>query len=169
MSDTQKAGPAAAAAEAGQQRQVLLQKIYVKDASLEVPHAPQIFTRQWQPQMDVQVNADIKPVDNDLFHVVLAVTATAKLGEDVAFLAEVQQAGLFVVRGFASNEERAAVLGGYCPGQLFAFARETVADLVQRAGFPQLLLQPINFEALYLEHLNRARAQQAQAPQAAAH
>lgn len=149
------------------QRQVLLQKIYVKDASLEVPLAPQVFARQWQPQLDVQVNADIKPLDGDNFHVVLAVTVTAKLGDDVAFLAEVHQGGLFVVRGFASNDERAAVLGGYCPGLIFPFARETIADLVQRAGFPQLLLQPINFEALYLEHLNRARAQASQQPAAA--
>ncbi|MFA5941863.1 MAG: protein-export chaperone SecB [Sinimarinibacterium sp.] len=159
----------AAAAPGAAQRQVLLQKIYVKDASLEVPLAPQIFARQWQPQMDIQVNADIKPLDGDNFHVVLAVTVTAKLGEDVAFLAEVHQGGLFVVRGFANNDERAAVLGGYCPGLIFPFARETIADLVQRAGFPQLLLQPINFEALYLEHQNRARAQAKQpAPATAA-
>ncbi|MEQ1438812.1 protein-export chaperone SecB [Fontimonas sp. SYSU GA230001] len=163
MSD--KPNSNAGAAPGAVQRQVLLQKFYVQDASLEVPLAPQIFTRPWQPQLDVQVNADIKPLDGDNFHVVLAVTATAKLGEDVAFLAEVHQAGVFVLRGFPNNEERQAVLGAYCPGQLFPFAREAIADLVQRAGFPQLLLQPINFEALYLEHLNRARAQN---PQAAA-
>jgi len=168
MSDTQNAG--AGAAQGTPQRQVLLQKIYLKDASLEVPQAPQVFTRQWQPQIDVQVNTDVKSLDNDNFHVVLSVTVTAKLGEDVAFLAEAHQAGVFTVRGFPSNEERQAVLGGYCPGLIFPFLRETIADLVQRGGFPQLLLQPINFEALYLEHLNRARAQKqpAAAPGAAA-
>ncbi len=163
MSENQTPTPDAAAAgtAAGTpQRQVLLQKIYCKDASLEVPLAPQVFTRQWQPQVDVQVNTDIKPLENDNFHVVLAVTVTAKLGEDVAFLAEAHQAGIFVVRGFSSNEERQAILGGYCPGLIFPFARETIAEMVQRGGFPQLLLQPINFEALYLEHLNRARTQQ---------
>ncbi len=165
MTDQPNSAPAGAAP----QRQVLLQKIYVKDASLEVPLAPQIFTRQWQPQIDVQVNTDVKPLDGDNFHVVLAVTVTAKLGEDVAFLAETHQAGVFVVRGFASHEERQAVLGGYCPGLIFPFARETIADLVQRGGFPQLLLQPINFEALYLEHANRARSQPGKAPAAAAH
>ena len=122
--------------------------------------APQVFTRQWQPQVDVQVNTDIKPLDNDQYHVVLAVTVTAKLGEDIAFLAEAHQAGIFVVRGFATNEERQAILAGYCPGLIFPFARETIAEMVQRGGFPQMLLQPINFEALYLEHVNRARAQQ---------
>lgn len=165
MSDNKSAGSTTAA---GAQRQVMLQKIYVKDASLEVPLAPQIFTRPWQPQVDVQVNTELKALDNDTFQVVLAVTVTAKLGEDVAFLAETHQAGVFVLRGFPTNEERQAVLGAYCPGQIFPFARETIADLVQRGGFPQLLLQPVNFEALYLEHLNRARGQQAAAPAAAA-
>ncbi len=154
---------AAAATATAPQRQVLLQKIYVKDASLEVPLAPEVFSRQWQPQMDVQVNTEVKGMENDIFHVVLAVTVTAKLGNDVAFLAETHQAGLFVVRGFTSNEDRQAILAGYCPGLIFPFARETIADLVQRAGFPQLLLQPINFEALYVDHVNKTREQQAAA------
>ena len=166
MSETNPSAAAGAAPTAGG-RQVLLQKMYVKDASLEVPLAPQVFTRPWQPQIDVQVNTELKPVDADVFNVVLSVTVTAKLGEDVAFLVEAQQAGIFTVRGFDNEDERRAVLGGYCPGLMFPFARETVADLVQRAGFPQLLLQPINFEALYLEHLNRQRAQQAPATAAA--
>ncbi|WP_028080910.1 protein-export chaperone SecB [Solimonas soli] len=153
--------PAAGTDNAAAQRQVLLQKIYVKDASLEVPLAPQIFTRQWQPTLDVQVNTDAKPLEGDALQVVLAVTVTAKLGEDVAFLVEAQQAGIFTVRGFTLAEEKAAVAAAYCPNLLFPFARETIADLVQRAGFPQLLLQPINFDALYLEHLQRARAQAA--------
>lgn len=142
-------------------RQVLLQKIYVKDASLEVPLAPQVFTRQWQPQVDVQVNTQVTGLGDNAYSVVLSATVTAKLGSDVGFLVEVHQAGIFTVAGFPDQGELGAVLGGYCPGLLFPFAREAVADLVQRAGFPQLLLQPINFEALYLEHQNRARAEQA--------
>lgn len=162
MTDTETPEAPAAAGNEAAQRQVLLQKIYVKDASLEVPLAPQIFTRQWQPQMDVQVNTEAKALEADSLQVVLAVTVTAKLGEDVAFLVEVQQAGIFTVRGFTQNEERAAVAAAYCPNLLFPFVRETIADLVQRAGFPQLLLQPINFDALYLEHVQRARAQAAE-------
>jgi preprotein translocase subunit SecB len=146
----------AAKPAAGNSRQVLLQKIYIKDASLEVPQAPDVFTRQWQPQVDVQVNTEIKNLPQDHFQVMLSVTVTAKLGSDVAFLAEVHQAGVFLVRGFESAADRQAVLGAYCPGLIFPFARESIADLVQRAGFPQLLLQPINFEALYLEHQQRA-------------
>lgn len=152
------------AADAGApQRQVMLQKIYVKDASIEVPLAPQIFTRQWQPQLDVQVSTEAKPLEADTLLVTLAITVTAKLGEDTAFLVEAHQAGIFSVRGFAQAEERAAVAAAYCPNLLFPFARETVADMVQRAGFPQFLLQPINFDAVYLEHLQRARAEQAAA------
>ncbi|MGH8446156.1 MAG: protein-export chaperone SecB [Solimonas sp.] len=160
------AAPAEGSADTAAQRQVLLQKIYVKDASLEVPLAPQVFTRQWTPQLDVQVNTEAKPLEGDTLQVVLSITVTAKLGEDVAFLVEAHQAGIFTVRGFTQPEEKAAVVAAYCPNLLFPFARETVADLVQRAGFPQLLLQPINFDALYLEHLQRARAQAAAAPAA---
>jgi preprotein translocase subunit SecB len=150
-------------------RQVLLQKIYLKDASLEVPQAPGVFTKTWQPAVDVQVNTAVTSLPSDGFHVVLSITVTAKLGDDIGFLAEVHQAGIFTVRGFADVNERQQVLGGYCPGLLFPFARESVADLVQRAGFPQLLLQPINFEALYLEALQRRTAGAAQAAPSVAH
>ncbi|MCH9828069.1 MAG: protein-export chaperone SecB [Pseudomonadota bacterium] len=141
-------------------KQVLLQKIYLKDASVEIPLAPAVFTRQWQPQVDVQLQTAAKPMNDESVEVVLSVTVTTKLGDDTAFLIEVHQAGLFAVRGFdKDSEERRAVLGAYCPNLLFPFAREAVADLVQRAGFPQLLLQPVNFDALYLEHRKRAAAE----------
>lgn len=144
-------------------RQVALQKFYVKDASVEVPLAPQIFTRPWQPQVDVNVGTAVQPLGDDQFNLTLTVTVTAKLGEDIAFLVEVQQAGIFVARGFTNENERAAILAGYCPSLLFPFAREAVSDFVQKAGFPQLLLQPINFEALYVEHQQKAAAGRAQA------
>lgn len=136
-------------------RQVMLQKIYLKDASLEVPLAPEIFTRRAQAQLDVNLTSQMTPLKDDLFNVTLSVTVTSKLGEEVAFLVEVHQAGIFVVRGFDNAEEQAAILGAYCPNLIFPFARETVADLVQKAGFPQLLLQPINFDTLYLEQRQR--------------
>src|SRR3546814_18043652 len=93
--------------------------------------------------MDVQVNTEAKALEADSLQVVLSVTVTAKLGEDVAFLVEAHQAGIFTVRGFTQNEERAAIAAAYCPNLLFPFVRETIADLVQRAGFPQFLLQQI--------------------------
>ncbi|MGH8370383.1 MAG: protein-export chaperone SecB [Gammaproteobacteria bacterium] len=141
-------------------RQVVLQKMYLKDASVEVPKAPEIFTRQWQPETDVQVNTQANDLGENNWQVLLSVTVTAKAGADVGFLVEVHQAGIFTITGFDAVEH-GAVLGGYAPGLLFPFAREAVADLVQRAGFPQLLLQPINFDALYLEHQQRARAENA--------
>jgi preprotein translocase subunit SecB len=143
----------------GANRQVLLQKIYVKDASIEVPQAPQIFSSGTQPQIDVNVGTDMSPLSEDQFHITLTVTVTAKVGEETGFLVEVKQAGIFMVRGFTNAQEKAAILGGYCPSMLFPFAREAISDFVQKAGFPQMLLQPINFEALYVEHLARQRAE----------
>lgn len=148
---------------AAEPRQMLLQKLYLKDASLEVPQAPQIFTRPWQPQLDVNVGTNAKPLGGDQYSLLLTVTVTAKLGEDVAFLVEVHQGGIFSLKGFVNDSERAAVLGAHCPNTLFPFARQMVAELVQNAGFPQLLLQPVNFEALYIEHVNRQRAASAAA------
>lgn len=135
--------------------QVVLQKIYLKDASLEIPLAPQIYTRNWQPQLDVQVTTSLQPINAEQTQVLLSVTVTAKLDNDVAFLAEVQQAGIFLVKGVSDNAVRQRVLGSDCPNILFPFARESIAELVQRGGFPQLLLQPIDFGALYEDHLRR--------------
>lgn len=139
-------------------RQVALQKIYLKDASVEVPLGAQVFTRNGQPQMDVQVDTRIDGLGNDHWQLTLSVTVSAKLGTETCFLVEVQQAGLFHLSGFVDNNDRQAVLATYCAHTVFPFVRETVADLVQRAGFPQLLLQPINFDALYAEHQTRAKA-----------
>lgn len=145
-------------ANGAEARQFLLQKVYLKDGSLEVPLAPDIFTRNWQPQIDVKLTTEVKPLGNDQFNCVLSITVTARLGTDVAFLVEVQQGGIFVIKGFANDQEVGAVLGVHCPSTLFPFARQAVADLVANAGFPQLLLQPINFEQLYVDSLNRQRA-----------
>ena len=136
-------------------RQVVLQKVYIKDASLENPLAPQVFTRNWQPQLDVQVTSALQTLNPEQHQVLLTVTVTAKLEQDVAFLAEVQQAGIFLVKGVADDGERRRVLGTECLTILYPFAREAVAELVQRGGFPQLLLQPIDFGALYEEHVRR--------------
>jgi len=140
------------------QKQLLLQKVYVKDASLEIPLAPQVFTRSWQPQLDVQVTSALQPLNADQHQVLLSITVTAKLDQDVAFLAEVHQAGIFLVRGVSDEAERRRVLGTDCLTVLFPFAREAVAELVQRGGFPQLLLQPIDFAALYDEQQRKSEA-----------
>jgi len=145
MAETPAAAPA---------RQVVLQKIYVKDASLEIPLAPQVFTKAWQPQVDVQVTTSLLALNAEQHQVMLQLTVTAKLEQDVAFLVEVHQAGIFLLKGIAETE-RLRVLGTDCPAILFPFVRETVSDLVSRGGFPQLLLQPVDFAALYQEHMSR--------------
>lgn len=137
-------------------RQVILQKFYVADASLEVPKAPGIFTREWKPNIDLQINTAVSTVDDKHHQVVLTATATAKLDDDVAYIVEVQQAGVFQITGMGSEDELKAVLGAYCPNLLFPFAREAVNDLVQKGGFPQFLLQPVNFEAVYRQHVAQA-------------
>lgn len=161
MAETANAGAAGTTEPTaqGDSRTVQLLKIYIKDASIEVPGAPKIFASNLQPQIDINVGTSMTQVNEEQFNVVLNVTITAKAAEETAFLVEVQQGGIFLVRGFSNLQEKGAILGGYCPSMLFPFAREAVADFVQKAGFPQLLLQPINFEALYMEHLARQRAE----------
>lgn len=149
MSDAKPEAPA---------KQVALQKIYLKDMSLEVPKAPTIFTAEWKPRVDVQINTAVQDLTAETHHVVLTVSVKAQLGEQTAYLVEVQQGGVFLLRGFPDDDERRAVLGAYCPNVLFPFAREAVADLVRRGGFPEFLLQPVNFDALYQQHLAQKRA-----------
>jgi len=139
-----------ASGEAGPQ--LGIQKIYVKDVSFETPRSPHIFNEQWTPQLELQVGSAAEPLEDDHYDVTLTLTATVKLGEKTAFLAEVHQAGLFVITGFGKQELN-AVLGSYCPSVLYPYARELVSSLVNRGGFPQLNLAPVNFEAMYAQKL----------------
>lgn len=141
--------------EATDARQVAIQKIYVLDSSLEVPNAPDIYTHEWKPSVDVQLNTAVQQLSEDTHNVIVTVTVTARLEDKTAYLVEVKQAGVFLVRGFSDQTEKGAVLGAYCPNLLFPFARETVADLVAKAGFPHFLLQPVNFDALYQQHVEQ--------------
>lgn len=140
------------------QRQLALQKIYLKDASLEVPKAPEVFQKTWKPTVDVNLSTDITGLEQaGYYQVALKVTVTAKLEEETAFIIEIEQAGLFLLTGF-SEQDLPQVLNTHCPQALFPYAREAVSELAQRGGFQQLLLQPVNFDALYREHLERQRA-----------
>ncbi len=141
------------------QRQLVMQKIYLKDASFESPSAPEVFTHDWNPRVDVDLSTRADSLDESSFQVVLQVTVTARQDERTAFLAEVQQAGVFTLYGL-DEEEQGHALGAYCPATLFPFAREAVADLVTKGGFPQLLLAPVNFDALYADHLEHQDAGQ---------
>lgn len=143
--------------DAGDGRRVTLQKIYLRDASVEVPDGPRVFTSEWKPKIDVDLDTRIQNAGQDHHHVVVTVTVTAKLEDHTAYIVEVQQAGVFTLQGFG-EEDRRRVLGVYCPDTLFPYVRETVSDLVQRAGFPPFLLQPINFDALYRSGRTQAEA-----------
>jgi len=125
-----------------------LKKVYVKDISFESPQSPQIFLNEQAPEVDVQMNiTHSKLEDSDLYEVVLTITVTAKGGESNFFLCEVQQGGLFEVTG--AYDDLPMVLEIACPNILLPFVREAIADLVGKGGFPQLLINPINFEALF--------------------
>lgn len=134
------------------QQQFEIQKLYLKDVSLEIPNAPNIFTEQWKPDINLQINTSSSLISENIYEVVLTLTVTAKLGEKTAYLVEVQQAGIFSIRGFP-NEHLGAMMGAFCPNVLFPFGREAIASLVQKSGFPPLLLNPVNFDALYLQQL----------------
>jgi preprotein translocase subunit SecB len=143
--------------QAKPQQQFAIQRVFIKDISFETPSSPGIFLEKWEPQVSVELNTRSQRLSDGVYEVVLAVTVTAKAGDKTAYLAEVQQAGIFVASGF-NDAELGQVLGSYCPNVLFPYAREAVSDLVQRGTFPQLVLTPVNFEALYAQHLQQQRA-----------
>ena len=135
-----------------------IEKLYTKDLSLEVPNAPQVFLEQAQPEIEMQLSTEGKQIDEGFYDVSLSVTVTAKLADKTVFLVEVVQSGIFQIRN-VPTEDLDPILGVACPNILFPYARETVSNLVNRAGFPPVLLNPINFEAMYMQQ----RAQQAEA------
>ena len=137
------------------QPQVSIQKIYLKDVSLESPHAPGVFTTQeWKPDVNLQVNTETQALEDGNYDVSLTLTVTVKQNNGALYLVEVKQAGIFTIKGL-EKEQLQAVLTTFCPANLFPYARETVPSLVERAGFPQLLLQPVNFDALYQQHMQK--------------
>lgn len=138
------------------EQQFHLQKIYTKDISFETPNSPDVFTEKWEPDVNIELQSSGKVLSDNVHEVVLAVTVTAKQGEKTAYLVEVHQAGVFTIAGFAENE-RAHMLGSFCPNILFPYAREVISDLIGKGGFPQLLLAPVNFDALYAQHMQKQR------------
>ena len=135
-----------------------IQKIYLKDVSFESPNSPQSFTSgEWKPEINVQINSSNKTIAENTYEVVLSITVTAKQEENTAFLAEVQQAGVFTMAGFP-EESLGGMVGAYCPETLFPYAREAVSELISKGGFPQLLLTPVNFNALYTQQMEQQQA-----------
>ena len=140
------------ATQQGSNQQFTIQKIYIKDVSFESPNSPAMFTKEWQPEVNLDMNTNTQSLSDGVYDVVLSLTATVKNAEQTAFLAEVQQAGIFTISGFAENE-MGHMLGSFCPNILFPYAREAVSDLVTRGGYPPLILAPVNFDALYAQHM----------------
>jgi preprotein translocase subunit SecB len=155
MPDTNPAvGAEGAAANAAQQAQFTVEKIYVKDVSFEAPNTPQVFNEQGQPQLSMNLNQKVGRLDGDAYEVVLGVTLTCTLNEKTVYLAEVEQAGIFGLTGF-DDRTLDMMLGTYCPNVLFPYVRQSISDLITTGGFPPFYMQPINFEALYAEGLRR--------------
>ena len=134
-----------------------IEKVYVKDLSLEIPNAPQVFLEREAPQVDIQLHHNSSNVEDGVYQTTLTVTVTAKVKDKTLFLVEAAQAGIFVVRNLPAQDVE-AVLGIACPNILFPYVREVISDVVTRAGFPPVVLAPVNFEAIYQQQ--RAPQQQ---------
>ena len=136
-----------------------IQRVYVKDISFECPNSPDIFKKEWAPEVSMDIDTQSKKLEEGVFEVTLSLTATAKIGEEVAFLCEVQQAGIFSV-GELDGPQMAHCLNAFCPNILFPYARQVIAGLVAGGTFPHLNLAPVNFDALFAQYVNsRAEAE----------
>lgn len=142
------------ASRAPQQPSFQIEKLYVKDLSLEVPNAPQVFMQPEDPQLEIQVRSQAAQFAEGLFEVTVTVTVTARAGEKTVFLAEAAQAGIFSLRGVPA-QDLDPLLGIACPTILYPYAREAISDLVTRAGFPAVVLAPVSFEQMYMERMKQ--------------
>jgi len=129
-----------------------IQRIYLKDSSFESPVSPAVFLKPFNPDSNVELHSNTNKLGDNLYEVELSITLTVKSDNEVAYLVEVKQGGVFSAKGY-SAEQMGHMLGSYCPNLIYPFAREVISDLVVKGGFPQMLLAPINFDALYAQHL----------------
>lgn len=135
-----------------------IEKIYLKDVSFESPAAPAIFTEDWSPEINMDLNSQGQVIDNNVYEVELSITVTAKNKDKTAFLVEIKQCGIFSISGM-DDANLNGMLGSFCPNILFPYAREAISDLVTKGGFPQLLLAPVNFDAIYAQHLQNSEGE----------
>ena len=135
-----------------------IEKIYLKDVSFESPVAPAIFTDDWKPEINMDLNSAGKSIDENIFEVELSITVTAKNNDKTGFLVEIKQCGIFSISGM-DEANLNGMLGSFCPNILFPYAREAISDLVSKGGFPQLLLAPVNFDAIYAQHLQNSNGE----------
>ena len=145
--------------EQANQKQLAISKIYVKDFSFESPQSPDVFkSGDWKPQTNLNLRSAHNKIEGNAHEIVLTITVEAKDGDKTLFLVELQQAGIFEIAGY-EGEELGAIVGSFCPNILFPYARETIASTIQKGGFPEFVLQPINFDALYLQAKQQADQQ----------
>lgn len=150
--------PAAGQHDDPTQVEFTIQKLYLKDVSFEAPGSPDVFLKEWKPETNIQLNTESRTLNEGVHEVVLTATITTKSQDQTAYLVEIKQAGVFSAKGF-EQERLGQLLGSYCPNLLFPYLREAVSSLVVKGGFPDLPLAPINFEALYAQHLEKMKAQ----------
>ncbi|MGD9426415.1 protein-export chaperone SecB [Pantoea sp. NSTU24] len=139
--------------------QFQIQRVFTKDISFEAPNAPQVFQKEWEPDVKLDLDTASSQLADEVYEVVLRVTVTANVGEETAFLCEVQQAGIFTISGIEGTQ-MAHCLGAYCPNILFPYARECITSLVSRGTFPQLNLAPVNFDALFMNYLQQQQSEE---------
>ncbi len=154
--------PTAAPEQTAQGAQFSVQRIYTRDISFETPNSPAIFQKEWKPEVKLDIDTRTNEIEANLYEVVLSVTVTAMLGEDTAFLCEVQQAGIFAL-GDMPDQNKAHTLGSFCPNMLFPYAREAVSNLVNRGTFPPLNLAPVNLDAIFAAYMKKRAEQNAAA------
>ena len=145
--------------EQATEKQLAISKIYVKDFSFESPQSPEIFkSGDWKPETNLNLRSVHNAIEGNAHEVVLTLTVDAKSGDKTLFLVELQQAGIFEIAGY-EGDEFGAIVGSFCPNILFPYARETIAGIIQKGGFPEFVLQPINFDALYMQAKQQAEEQ----------
>ena len=167
MAEENQPNEAAAKSEAAKGPQFSIQRIYTKDISFETPNSPAMFQKEWKPEIQLDLDTKSDLLSENLYEVTLSVTVTAKIGGETAFLCEVKQAGIFII-GDMPDQQKAQMIGAFCPNTLFPYARETISNLVNRGTFPPLNLAPVDFNSVFAAYMQK-RAEQAkeqeQAPQ----
>ncbi|WP_367606453.1 protein-export chaperone SecB [Legionella sp. W05-934-2] len=149
-----------ASAENKNEAQFLIQRVYTKDMSFEAPNTPAVFQQKWEPELSLDLNTSHTMLENSVYEVVLHVTATVKNEGQVAFLAEIKQSGIFTIKG-APGDQLDHLLGSFCPSILYPYAREAITSEVVRGSFPQLVLAPVNFDALYMQQKQSEESEKA--------
>lgn len=145
---------------AQQEKQFAIQRIFIKDMSFESPNAPEIFNEKWEPKVEFNLSTNTQALDDSLYEVVITTTVTVKVQEKTAYLVEASHGGMFLVNGF-NEQEMGPMLGSFCPNILFPYVREAISDLITKGGFPPMLLAPINFDAIYTQHIQNMQNKQA--------